>query len=94
LSVKKIKAETLRKFSAKAGFGESDVADNFEEESEDIAAISSLCRGKELSCDTKGFIRSGDPLATHCSFEPATALLVVRKMWRMRRRKRKEEKKQ
>jgi hypothetical protein len=40
--------------------------------------------------------RSDGPLATHYSSEPATALLVVRihktKIWRMRRRKRKEEK--
>jgi hypothetical protein len=60
------------------GFGESDVAHNLKEVSENIAAISNLCRGKELSCDTKGFVRSDDPLATHCSFEPATALLAVR----------------
>jgi hypothetical protein len=31
LAVKKIKAETVKKFFAKAGFGESDVADNLEE---------------------------------------------------------------
>jgi hypothetical protein len=29
------------------------VADNLEETSENIAAISNLCRGNELSCDTK-----------------------------------------
>jgi hypothetical protein len=29
------------------------VADNLEEASENIAEISSLCPGKELSCDTK-----------------------------------------
>jgi hypothetical protein len=46
------------------GFGESDVADNLEEASENIAAISNLCRGKELYCDTKDFIRSDDHLAT------------------------------
>jgi hypothetical protein len=54
------------------------VADNLEEASENIAAISNLCRGKELPCDTKDFVRSDDPLATHYSFEPATALLAVR----------------
>jgi hypothetical protein len=46
-------------------FGESDVADNLEETSENIAAISNLCRGKELSCYTK-------------NFESATTLLSVR----------------
>jgi hypothetical protein len=48
LAVKKIKAETVKKCFAKAGFGESDVADNLKEASENIAAISNLCRGKEL----------------------------------------------
>jgi hypothetical protein len=62
---------------AKAGFGESDVADNLEEASENIAAISNLCRGKVLSCDTKDFVRKDEHLATHYSFEPATALLAV-----------------
>jgi hypothetical protein len=42
LAVKKIKAETAKKCFAKAGFGESDVADNLEEASENIAAISNL----------------------------------------------------
>jgi hypothetical protein len=78
LAAKKIKAETAKKCFAEAGFGESDVADNLEEASENIAAISSLCRGKELPCDTKAFIRSEDHLATHYSCEPATALLAVR----------------
>jgi hypothetical protein len=43
---------------AKAGFGESDVADNLEEVSENIAAISNLCREKEPSCDTRNFVRN------------------------------------
>jgi hypothetical protein len=97
LAVKKIEAETVKKYFAKAGFGESDVADNLEEASENIAAISNLCRGKELSCNTKNFVRSDDHVATHYSSESATALLAVRntqnEMWRMRKRK-KEEKKQ
>jgi hypothetical protein len=42
LAVKKIKAETVKKYFAKAGCGESNVADNLEE-SENIAAISNLC---------------------------------------------------
>jgi hypothetical protein len=46
--------------------------------SENITAISNLCRGKELSCDTKDFVRSDDHLATQYSFGPATALLAVR----------------
>jgi hypothetical protein len=58
-------------------FGESDVADNLEEASENFAAIFNLCRGKELLCDTKDFLRSDDHFATHYSSEPATALLVV-----------------
>jgi hypothetical protein len=33
---------------------------------------------KELSCDTKDFLQSDNHLATHYSFEPATALLAVR----------------
>jgi translation elongation factor EF-Ts len=37
LAVKKIKAETVKKCRAKAGFGESDVAYNLEEASENIA---------------------------------------------------------
>jgi hypothetical protein len=78
LAVRKIKAQTVKKCFAKAGFGERDVADNLEEESENTAAISNLCQGKELSCDTKDFVWSDDPLATHCSSEPATALLAVR----------------
>jgi hypothetical protein len=78
LAVKKIKAETVKKCYAKAGFGESDVADNLEEASENVAAISNPCRGKELSCDTKDFVQSDDHLATDYSFEPAIALLVVR----------------
>jgi hypothetical protein len=43
LAVKKIKAETAKKCFAKAGIGESDVADNLEEASENIAAISDFC---------------------------------------------------
>jgi hypothetical protein len=78
LTVKKIKAETVKKCFAKVGFGENDVADNLEEASENIAAISNLCRGKEPSCDTKDFVQSDDHLATHYSFEPATALLAIR----------------
>jgi hypothetical protein len=78
VAVKKIKAETVKKCFAEAGFGESDVPNNLEEASENIAAISNLCRGKELSCDTKDFVRSDDHLATHYSFEPAPALLAVR----------------
>jgi hypothetical protein len=78
LAVKKIKAGTVEKCFAKAGFGESDMAHNSEQASENIAAISNLCRGKELSCDTKNFVRSDDHLATHYSFECATALLAVR----------------
>jgi hypothetical protein len=54
------------------------VADNLEEESENIAVISNLCQGKELSCDTKNFVRSDDHLATHYGFESATALLAIR----------------
>jgi uncharacterized protein YabN with tetrapyrrole methylase and pyrophosphatase domain len=75
--VKIIKAETVKKCLARVGFGESDVTDNLEEVSENIAAISDLCRGKELSCDKNDFGCSDDNLATHYSFEPATALLVV-----------------
>jgi hypothetical protein len=80
LAVKKIKAETVTKCFAKAGFWESDVADNLEDASKNIAVISNLCIGKELSCDTKNFVRSDDNLADHdhYSFEPATALLAVR----------------
>jgi hypothetical protein len=78
LAVKKIKAGTIKKCFAKAGFGESDVADNLEEASENIAAISNLCLGKELYCDTEDFVQSDDHLTTDCSFEPATALLAVR----------------
>jgi hypothetical protein len=54
------------------------VADDLEEASENIAAIPNLCRGKELSCDTKNSVWSDDHPATHYSFESATALLVVR----------------
>jgi hypothetical protein len=78
LTVKKIKAETVRKCYVKAGIGESDVADNLEKASENIAAISNLCQGKELSCDTKNFVRSDEYLATHYSSESARALLSVR----------------
>jgi hypothetical protein len=68
------------------------VADNLEEASENIIAITS---GKELSCDTKKFVWSDDHLATHYSFESATALLAIRntqkkKMWRMRKREKKQ----
>jgi hypothetical protein len=63
--VKKIKAETVKMCFAKAGIGESDVADNLEEASENIAAISNLCRGKELSCDTKNFGRSDNHLVMY-----------------------------
>jgi hypothetical protein len=76
--VKKIEAETVKKCFAKAGFGESDVANNLAEVSENTAAISNLCRGKELSCGTKDSVWSDDHLATHYSSEPATALLAVR----------------
>jgi hypothetical protein len=76
--VKKITAETVKKCFPKARFGESDVADNLEEASENITAISHLCRGKDVSCDTKDFVQSDDHLATHYSFEFATALLAVR----------------
>jgi hypothetical protein len=54
------------------------VADNLEEANENVAAISNLCRGKGLSCDTKDFVRNDYHLATHYSFEPVTALLAVR----------------
>jgi hypothetical protein len=46
LAVKKIQAETVKNCFAKAGFGESDVADNLEEATGNIAAICNLCRGK------------------------------------------------
>jgi hypothetical protein len=49
-----------------------------EEGSENIAEISNLYRGKDLSCDTKDFVRSDDHLTTYYSFEPAIALLAVR----------------
>jgi hypothetical protein len=78
LVLKKIKAETVKKCFAKAGFGESDAADNLEEVSENVAAIFNFCRGKELSRDTKNFVRSDDHPATHYSFEYATALLAIR----------------
>jgi hypothetical protein len=39
------------------------VADSLEEASENIAAISNICRGKGLSCDTKNFVWSDDHLA-------------------------------
>jgi hypothetical protein len=58
LAVKTIIAEIVKKCFAKAGFGETDVADNLQE-----PAISNLCRGKELSCNTKNFARSGDIIA-------------------------------
>jgi hypothetical protein len=94
LAVKKIKAETVKKCFAKAGFGEGDVAYNLEEASENIAAISNLCRGKELSCDTKNFVRGDDHLATHYSFESATALLAVRNTQNEDVENEEEEKKQ
>jgi hypothetical protein len=60
--VKKIKVETVKCF-AKAGLEESNVADNWEEASENIAAISNPCRGKELYCDTsKDSVQSDEPL--------------------------------
>jgi uncharacterized protein YabN with tetrapyrrole methylase and pyrophosphatase domain len=71
LPVKKIKAQKVKKCFAKAGFGESDVTDNLEKASENTAAISNLCRGKEHSCDTQDFVQSDDHLTTHYSFEPA-----------------------
>jgi hypothetical protein len=77
LVVKKLK-EAVKNYSAKAGLGESDVASNLEKASDNIAAICNLCRGKELSCDTKNFVWSDAHLATHYSFESATALLAVR----------------
>jgi hypothetical protein len=79
--IPRIKAEIVKKKKkcfAKAGFGESDAAEYLEEASKNIAAISNLCLGKELSCDAKDCVRSDDPLATHYSCEPATALLAVR----------------
>jgi hypothetical protein len=74
-AVKKIKAETVKRCFAIAEFGESNVADNLKEASKNIAAISNLCRGKDLFCDTNNFVWSDDHLATHYSFESATALL-------------------
>jgi hypothetical protein len=38
-----MKAKTVKKCFAKAGFGESDLADNLEEESENIAAMYNVC---------------------------------------------------
>jgi hypothetical protein len=67
LAVKKIKAETVKQCFAKAEFGESDVADNLDKASENIAAISNACRGKELSCNTKDFVQSDGHLVTHYS---------------------------
>jgi hypothetical protein len=80
LAVKKIKTETVKKKECfpKTGFGESDVAYYLEETSENIAAISILCRERELSCDTKDFVPNDDHLATYYSFEPSTALIAVR----------------
>jgi hypothetical protein len=69
LAVKKIKAETVKKCFAKSGFWESNVADSLEEGSENIAAIPNFCRGKELSCDTKDFVRHDDHRTTHYSFD-------------------------
>jgi hypothetical protein len=54
------------------------VAEDLEEASGNIAAISNLCLGKELSYDTKDCVWSDDHLDTHYSFKPATALLAVR----------------
>jgi hypothetical protein len=54
------------------------VTDNLEEASVNIAAISILCQGKELSCNTKNFVRCDDHRATHYSLESATTLLAVR----------------
>jgi hypothetical protein len=76
--VNKIKAETVKKCFPKAGFGESDVADNLEEAIENIGAISNLCQGRDLSHDTKNFVRINDHLVTHYSFESAAGLLAVR----------------
>jgi hypothetical protein len=96
LAVKKIKAETVRKCFAKAGFGESDVADNLEEARRMKTLLQYLicAEGKELSCDTKDFVRSDAHLATHYRFEPVTALLAVtntqNEMWRMMRREKKQ----
>jgi hypothetical protein len=70
LAVKKTKAGTVKKKTVLLKLG-------FEEACENIAAMSILCRGKELSCSCS-FVRSDDHLATHYSFESATALLVVR----------------
>jgi hypothetical protein len=56
LAVKQIKAETVKKCLLKLGLGEN-VADNLEEASENIAAISNLCQGKELSCDARTLFR-------------------------------------
>jgi hypothetical protein len=50
------------------------VADNLEEASENIAAISDFCWGKEFSCDTEDFVWSDDHLATHYSSEAAGAV--------------------
>jgi hypothetical protein len=63
-----------KKCFAKAGFGESEVADHLEKANENIAAIFNLCRGKGLSCDIKDFVQSDDHLATYYSFESAAAL--------------------
>jgi hypothetical protein len=43
LAVKKINAQNREKRFPKAGYGESDVADNLGEVSENIAVISNLC---------------------------------------------------
>jgi hypothetical protein len=42
------------------GLGKVMWLDNLEEASENIAVIANLCRGKELSRDTKKFVRSDD----------------------------------
>jgi hypothetical protein len=66
-------------FFSKAGFEESDVTGNLEEANENIAAISNLCRVKELCCDsTKNLVMSDENLTTHYSFESATDLLEER----------------
>jgi hypothetical protein len=65
LTVKKIKAKQYKSFFAKAGFGESDVADILRRQVKKLLQYLISAEKNELSCDPKRFLRSDDHLSSH-----------------------------
>jgi hypothetical protein len=78
LAVKKIKAETVKKYFAKAGFEENDMADNLEVTRKTLLQYLISAKEKNLFVIQRTLYGVMTSLDTHYSFEtatPATSLI-------------------